>query len=63
MSKDEWVDWDTIHWNPNLNYIPTISLLANKWLVFVFIEEKDASRILNTLWTIQKGSLVLIHWH
>ena len=63
MTKEEWVDWATIHWNPIIHYIPTISLLTNKWLVFVFIEEMDALHILAPLWTIQKGSLVLSRWH
>ena len=40
MSKEEWIDWATVHWKPIIHYIPTINLLANKWLVFVFIEEK-----------------------
>ena len=63
MNKEEWVAWATTHWQPIFNDVPTISLLANKWLVFVFIEDVDASRILNSLWTIENGSLVLIRWH
>ena len=63
MNKEEWVAWATTHWKPILNYVPTISLLANKLLVFVFIEDVDASRILNSLCTIENGSLVLSHWH
>ena len=43
--------------------MPSIILLANKWLVFVFIEESDASQILGNLWTILNGSLVLTRWH
>ena len=61
LSKEEWVEWATIHWKPIIHYVPTVSLLANNWLVFVFIEEIDATRILGSLWTIQKGSLVLNH--
>ena len=63
MSKEEWVEWDTIHWKPIIHYVPTVNLLANNWLLFVFIEEIDATRILGNLWTIQKGSSVLNHWH
>ena len=63
LSKEEWVDSATIHWKPIIHYVPTISLLANRWLVFVFIKENDAIRILDSLWNIQKGSLVLSHWH
>ena len=63
MNKEEWVTWATQHWNPILTYVPTISLLANRWLVFVFLEDIDASRILNSLWTIGNDSLVLSRWH
>ena len=63
LTKEEWIDWATIHWKPIIHYVPTISLLVNKWLAFVFIEENDAIRILDILWNIQKGSLVLSHWH
>ena len=63
LTKEEWVKWATIDWKPIIQYVPTVSILANKWLIFVFIEETDATRILGNLWTIQKGSLVLNHWH
>ena len=53
----------TLHWKAILNYIPTISLLANQWLVIVFIEDDDATHILNTLWTVDNGSLVLRRWN
>ena len=59
LKKEEWVDWTTTHWKPILNYVSTISLLDNRWLVFVFIEDSDVIRILNSLWTIENGSLVL----
>ena len=63
LKKEEWVEWDTTHWKFILNYIPTIILLANRWLVFIFIEDSNATRILNSLWTIENGSLVLSRWH
>ena len=50
------------HWKPILTYVSTISLLANGWLVFVFLEDKEASKMLNSLWKIDKGSLVLSRW-
>ena len=43
--------------------MPSISLLANRWLVFVFIEASDASLILQNLWPVMDGSLVLNRWH
>ena len=46
-----------------INYVPTISLLANNWVVIEFIDAVDASCILGNLWTVSKGSLVLSRWH
>ena len=43
--------------------MPSISLLTNRWLVFVFIEASDASLILQNLWPVMDGSLVLNRWH
>ena len=63
MSKDGWVDWATLHWKPLIHYVPSISLLANNWLVFVFLEESDASLILENLWPVLEGSVVLKKWH
>ena len=63
MSKDGWVDWETIHWKPIIHYVPSINLLANNWLVFVFLEESDASLILENLWPVLEGSVILKKWH
>ena len=49
MDKEEWVAWATLHWKPILTYVPTISLLANCWLVFIFLDDSDATRILDSL--------------
>ena len=49
MNREEWVAWATMHWKSILNYVPTINLLANKWLVIVFLKDVDASHILNQL--------------
>ena len=40
MNKDEWIEWASLHWKSLIDYIPTISLLPNKWLFFVFLEKK-----------------------
>ena len=37
--------------------------MANNWLVFVFLEESDASLILEKLWPVLEGSVVLKKWH
>ena len=55
LKKEEWVEWATTHWKPILNYIHTISILANRWLVFVFIEDVDATHILDTPWIIENN--------
>ena len=57
MGKKEWVEWATVHWHPILTYLPTISLLAKGWLVFVFLEDAHDSLILDSLLWIGKGSL------
>ena len=49
LNKDEWVGWATLNWKLILNYVPTISLLSNQWSIIVFIEDDDATRILNSL--------------
>ena len=59
MSKATWVEWASEHRKPLFDYIPTISLLSNGWIVFVFLEEEHYSRILDGIWRIGKGSLVL----
>ena len=51
------------HWKPILTYIPTISMLAKGWIFFVFMEEEHTSVILDSLWRIGKGYLVLGRWH
>ena len=48
MSKEAWVDWDLEHWKPLLTYISTINLLANGWIVFVFLEAEHASVIFDS---------------
>ena len=63
LTKDGWVDWATHHWKPIIHYVPSISLLANNWLVFVFLEESDASLILENLWPVHEGSVILKNWH
>ena len=63
LGKKEWVEWENEHWKPILTYIPTISLLAKGWIVFMFMEEEHASVIRDSLWRIGKGSLVLGIWH
>ena len=51
------------HWKLLPDYIPTVSRLVNGWYVFLFIEGKDASQILDSLCPICNGLLVLIRWH
>ena len=48
MSKKAWVDSAQEHWKPLLTYISTIILLANGWIVFVFLEAGHALVILDS---------------
>ena len=48
MEKEDWVEWTTQHWKPLINYVPTVSRLSNGWLVFLFIDGNDASKVLTT---------------
>ena len=63
MGKKDWVEWATTHWKHVLTYISNISLLSNGWIVFVFLEVEHAAIILESIWRIGNGSLVLGHWH
>ena len=63
MGKAAWVNWATDHWKPLFDYIPTISLLSNGWIVFIFLEEAYCNHILEGIWRIGAGSLVLGCWH
>ena len=58
-----WIDWATDFWKPLLTYTPTISLLSNGWIVFIFLEVDHASLILEKTWRIGSGSLILDRWH
>ena len=63
MDKKDWFAWATEHWKPFLSYVPAINLLVRGWIVFVFLEDAHATQVLNRLWRVGKGSLVLDHWH
>ena len=47
MDKASWVCWANEHWKPLFNYVPTISLLSNGWIVFVFLEAEHCSHVLD----------------
>ena len=59
MEKEGWLICIARMWKPLLCYAPTINSLSNGWYVFIFIEEAHAIRVLNGLWLIDKGSLML----
>ena len=59
MDKKDWFAWATEHWKPFLSYVPAISLLVWDWIVLVFLEAAHATSVLNRLWRVGKGSLVL----
>ena len=63
LNKEDHLAWVTEHWNPLINYVPNIIILTNSWVVFLFLESKDAQNMLDRLWVINYGSLVLDKWH
>ena len=63
MNKSAWVEWAIANWKPLIDYVPTISLLSRGWIVFVFLKEAHCTRILEGIWRMGDGSLVLDHWH
>ena len=63
LGKKAWMDWVGDYWKPLLTYITTIILLSNSWIVFVFLDAAHASLILEKIWRIGLGSLVLGRWH
>ena len=63
MNKASWVNWASDNWKPLFDYIPTISLLSNGWIGFVFLDPEHCTRALEGVCRIGKGSLVLEQWH
>ena len=59
MDKASWVNWVSENWKSLFDYIPTIKLLSNGWIVFVFLDAEHCTRALEGIWRIKKGSLVL----
>ena len=59
MGKKDYMELAIAHWKLVLTYITTISFLSNGWIVFVFLEVEHAVVILDSLWRIRNGSLVL----
>ena len=46
MNKAAWVNWASENWKPLFYYIPTISLLSNGWIVFVFLDAEHCTWVL-----------------
>ena len=63
MDKQAWVSWATDNWKPLFNYVPTISLLSRGWIVIVFLDPEHCTRVLDCMWRVGNGSLVLGRWH
>lgn len=59
----EMKDWMHRIWEPIIGYTPHFFVLINGWFCFHFISEADSTLILEKLWTMQKGSLVLERWY
>ena len=63
LDKKQWFEWASEKWKPLLTYVPAISLLVRGWIVFVFLEDGHTTSLLNKIWRVEKGSLVLDRWH
>lgn len=57
LGKKAWIDWAADYWKLLLTYIPTISILSNGWIVFVFLDAEHASLILDKIWRVGSRSL------
>ena len=46
MNKASCVSWASENWKPLFDYVPTISLLSNGWIVFVFLDAEHCTWVL-----------------
>jgi hypothetical protein len=54
--------WMEKHWEPLLGYISILSVLLHGWFCFLFRNEIDAKLILEGLWLVGEGILMLKRW-
>jgi len=54
--------WMEKNWEPRLGYLLDTSFLPRGWFCLCFRNEKDANSILEGLWLVGEGSLMLKRW-
>jgi hypothetical protein len=62
LCHTELTDWMQTTWRPILSYVPEITYLTQGWLCFKFKTPEDSTSILERLWTLDGGSLMLKRW-
>jgi hypothetical protein len=62
LTKVQLSDWILGFWKPLLGYSPRFCLLSNHWIIFHFLSEEDLLRVMNSLWIINRGVLMLKRW-
>jgi hypothetical protein len=51
--------WVSDCWGPVLGYSPDAYILCKGWYCFMFKSLEDADQILNSVWIVKSGSLML----
>jgi hypothetical protein len=63
MEAKEIHNWVSECWGPVLSYIPEAYIFSKGWFCFLFQSPEDAEQILNKVWIVKNGSLMLKCWH
>jgi len=62
MRKNKLKQWIHDVWNSMVGYFPRFGLLSNHWIIFDFMFEYDLIKILEIMWVIGRGVLMLKRW-
>jgi hypothetical protein len=54
--------WVESTWKPLLGYSPEVFYVARGWLGFKCRNPEDASLLLESLWVVEGGNIILKHW-
>jgi hypothetical protein len=55
--------WVADRWGPVLGYTPIVYIICKGWYFFLYKSAEDTNRILNSVWIVKGGSLMLKRWH
>jgi len=62
LCHSDLTEWVHTTWRPIMGYAPEITRLTQDWLCFKFKTLEDTTTILEWLWTLDGGSLMLKIW-